>query len=146
MKILISLLIILSALLIFALAYYAWSLWRGVWRQDHANTERKAAVHADQTNSVRVLAKSLLDGDLNLSEGAIRLKVLLDHLQPDGSGQHDYPDLYALHDATAHMPRGAARKSQTRPQIRAWDAERERLETQHRAAVLVQAQRLLDTY
>ena len=146
MKILSLLTLLLGALVVIALAVYAWNLWQGVWRRDSESVVRKASAHEDQVNSVRVLAKSLLDGDLNLSEGAIRLKVLLDHLQPDGSGQRDYPDVYALHDAIAHMPRGAARKACSRAELRAMDNERERLEAQYREQVLLQAGGLLEAY
>lgn len=136
----------IAALLVVAgLAIYALQLWRGVWRRDGEQARVKAQARDDQVRSVRLLALSMLDGDLNLSEGAIRLKVMLDHLLPD-SGARSYPDIYALHDATAHMPRGAARKQHPRDEIRRLDAQREVLESQYREPVMAQARQLLAKY
>ncbi len=138
--------LISGALVIVGLTTYAWRLWRGVRRQNHMCTQRKADAQADMAASVRALAKSLLAGDLNLSEGAIRLKVMLDHLHPDGSGERLYSDIYALHDATAHMLRGGARKAPPRSEIRALDAKRERLEAHYRESIHAETQRLLELY
>lgn len=135
-----------AALLVVAgLAIYALQLWRGVWRRNGEQARLKAQARDDQVSSVRLLARSMLDGDLNLSEGAIRLKVMLDHLQPD-AGARGYPAIYALHDATAHMPRGAARKQRPRDEIRKLDAQREALEADYREPVLAQARQLLEDY
>lgn len=141
-----KILVLLASLVVLALAVYALRLWMRVRQQDQANTSRKAMAREDQLASVRLLCKSLLDGDLNLSEAAIRLKVMLDHLYPDGGGEQSCPDIYALYDATVHMPRGAARKALPRQEIRRLDAEREALEHRYRAAVLDEARRLQETF
>ena len=150
MKLLIIVLGLLAVLLVAGLAWYAWQLWRGVWAKDTAHSQaaalRQRDARADQINSVRVLAKSMLDGDLNVTEGAIRLKVLLDHLYPDGSGEKHYPDLYALYNATEHMPRGRARAQQPPAEIRKLDEQREALEAQYRDAVLRQAREVRDAF
>lgn len=133
----------LGAVLVVVLALYALRQWRSVWRRERDRAAVKTAAREDQIYSARTLAQSMVDGDLNLSEGAIRLKVLLDHLHPDGSGAVDYPDIYALYDATAHMPRGAQRKAYAPADIDKLDAQRENLESQYRDAVLAQTRQLL---
>lgn len=137
---------VLGAVCVVALAAYAFGLWRNVWRRDREQAALKTATRKDQTYSLRTLTKSMLDGDLNISEGAIRLKILLDHLQPDGSGADQYPDIYALHDAVNHMPRSAARDGYAPAEIKKLDAQRESLEAQYRDAVFAQGRKLLQAY
>lgn len=137
---------VLGALCVAALAIYALSLWRNIWRRDREQVALKNAARSDQTYSLRTLAKSMLDGELNISEAAIRLKVLLDHLQSDGSGAHQYPDIYALYNAVADMPRGAARDGHAAADIKALDAQREAIEARYRDAVLAQGRLLLQAY
>lgn len=146
MNVLTLTLLLTGLAIISGLACYAWKLWQSVRVQDAATAQRIARTQSDIVGSVRALAKSMLAGELNLSEGAIRLKVMLDHLQPNGQGENAYPDLYALHDATEHMPRGVARKQVSSSEIKRMDDERERLETQYRERVLNQTQALLDAY
>jgi len=130
-------------LVVILLAAYAARLWWRVWRQSRASTRRHAASREDQAHSMHVLARLVLDDELNLTEGAIRLKVLLDHWLPAGEGQQAYPAIYRLHDATAHMPRRLERRQWPRAEIERLDAEREVLESQHREQVLAEADRLL---
>lgn len=98
-----------------------------------------ADTEADLARSLAILADSLLTGELNLSEGAIRLKVLLDHWYAPASGQDDYPAIYRLYLGTATMPRGAARDARPRDDIRRLDREREALEIAAREDVLAEA-------
>ena len=74
-------------IIIFALAIYAFVLWRQV-------LQRQALLKAQQqyrtqqlAADIRFLASSLLDGQLPLIEGCIRIKVLLDNYQ--GPGRDD---------------------------------------------------------
>lgn len=146
MNVLTLMLLLAGLAIIFGLGFYAWKLWQSVRVQDAATAQRTERTQSDIVGSVRALAKSMLAGELNLSEGAIRLKVMLDHLQPNGQGESAYPDLYALHDATEHMPRGVARKQVPSDEVRRMDDQRERLEAQYREPVLNQVQALLDAY
>ena len=132
--------------IIFALAAYAGWLWWRVATQRRDRDRHNAAVLADtqaeRSASIAILADSLLTGELNLSEGAIRLKVLLDHWYAPGSGQADYPAIYRLYLSTCTMPRGAERDARPKREIRRLDREREAFELAARDAVLAEAQAL----
>lgn len=135
-----------AAAVILALGVYAVLLWRRVWRVRAEQRARHAEARADQVHSIRVLAAAVAEGELNLTEGAIRLKVLLDNLLPAHEGERRYPAVYALHDATTHMPRRLARRQRPRAEIERLDAEREILEAQYRERVIAEARSLLTTY
>ena len=72
-------LLILAVLVVGALAVYAAYLWRQVWARQRQQAEVDLALRQRLHDDLRVLASSLLDGQLPLIEGAIRIKVLLDN-------------------------------------------------------------------
>lgn len=133
---------LLALIIIAGLVFYAWRLWRQIAQQDASTNARRAATRADQIQSVRILADSLLRGDLNLTEGAIRIKVMLDYLLPEQLARAQYGPFYALYDATEHMPRRNQRDAYSRAELERFDTERQALENQHRAAVLEAARRV----
>ncbi|WP_353248494.1 DUF2489 domain-containing protein [Salinisphaera sp. T31B1] len=135
-----------AIVIVIALAAYAGWLW---WRVGAQRREREAhnagvlaETEADLAASICIIADSLLTGELNLSEGAIRLKVLLDHWHAPASGQADYPAIYRLYLGTATMPRGEQRDAYPKREIRRLDREREVLEVAARDEVLAEAGRL----
>ena len=74
-------LIAAGILIILALATYAWTLWRKVWQQDEARAKALEARNDRLSGDIRIIAQSLLDGQVPTIEGAIRIKVLLDNYQ-----------------------------------------------------------------
>lgn len=72
-------LFVVAALLIVALGGYALYLWRRVWRNERLQVEARAKQQTALAEDLRILASCLLDGQLPLIEGAIRIKVLLDN-------------------------------------------------------------------
>ena len=141
---------ILAAVVILALAGYAgWLWWRVINQQKERETHNAAVLaetEADLEHSMAIIADSLLTGELNLSEGAIRLKVLLDHWYAPANGQDDYPAIYSLFLSTCTMPRGAERDAWPRAEIRRLDREREMLEVAAKDAVLDEAAGLRDRF
>jgi len=136
--------------IVLALAAYAVWLWWRVASQKRERDTHNAAVLAetesDLANSLAIIADSLLTRELNLSEGAIRLKVLLDHWYSPGSGQHDYPAIYRLFLSTANMPRGEQRDAYPKREIRRLDREREMLEVAARDDILREAAALQERF
>lgn len=146
----ITLLVTLGGAIVLALAGYAGYLcWRLLTqkrvREVH-NAEVLAETEADLARSIAIISDSLLTGELNLSEGAIRLKVLLDHWHAPASGQNDYPAIYSLFLSTSTMPRGEDRDEWSKAEIRRLDREREVLEVAARDSVLDEAARLRERF
>ncbi|WP_353159935.1 DUF2489 domain-containing protein [Salinisphaera shabanensis] len=141
---------ILAAVVILALAGYAgWLWWRVINQQKERETHNAAVLaetEADLEHSIAIIADSLLTGELNLSEGAIRLKVLLDHYHAPGGAQADYPAIYSLFLSTSNMPRGEERDAWPRNEIRRMDREREMLEVAAKDSILDEAARLRERF
>lgn len=139
-----------GGLILLLLAGYAgWLCWQLLAqkriRETH-NAKVLAETEADLARSIAIIADSLLTGELNLSEGAIRLKVLLDHWYSPASGQDDYPAIYSLFLSTSTMPRGKERDQWPKADIRRLDREREMLEVAARDSVLDEAARLRERF
>jgi len=145
-----ALLAILGGAVVLALAGYAGWLWWCLLAQkrerDTHNATVLAETEADLARSIAIIADSLLTGELNLSEGAIRLKVLLDHWYSPASGQSDYPSIYSLFLSTSTMPRGEERATWPKAEIRRLDREREMLEVAAKDSVLDEAARLRERF
>ncbi|ATH81379.1 DUF2489 domain-containing protein [Ectopseudomonas hydrolytica] len=137
-------LVLVGLLLIAALAAYAWHLWRRVWAQQEsqaaAEQERRQRLGGD----LNILASSLLDEQLPLIEGAIRIKVLLDNYDSALSNDARCQVFHQLFEATADVPTHAAWKALDKPARRRFEKRFTELELQHKAAARTAARWLLD--
>lgn len=133
-----------AGLLIVALGAYALYLWRQVWARqkaaEAAGRERRERLGGD----LRVLAGSLLDEQLPLIEGAIRIKVLLDNYDLGISNHAHCQVFHVLFEATAGIPTHAAWKALPRDVRRQHEKHFSELELQHKAAARKAARWLLD--
>ncbi|MCQ4240481.1 DUF2489 domain-containing protein [Stutzerimonas stutzeri] len=135
---------ILALLLIAAMAGYALYLWRRVWRHEQQQAAQQARQHAELAADLRILASSLLDEQLPLIEGAIRIKVLLDNYDANLSQDPHCEVFQALYEATAQVPTHAAWKALDKAERRRHEAHFSALELQHKAAARRSARWLLD--
>jgi hypothetical protein len=136
--------LIASAGLIGALALYALHLWRRVWTQEKAQAEALNAQHKRIAGDLHILASSLLEGQLPLIEGAIRIKVLLDNYDSSLSQNQHCEVFHQLFAATAHVPTHAEWKALERSVRRQHEQHFSELELQHKAAARTAARWLLD--
>ncbi|HZX15391.1 MAG TPA: DUF2489 domain-containing protein [Pseudomonas sp.] len=133
-----------SAVLIAALALYALHLWRRVWTQEKAQTEALNAQRELLGGDLHILASSLLEGQLPLIEGAIRIKVLLDNYDSRLSQDQRCEVFHLLFAATAQVPTHAEWKALERSVRRQHEQHFSELELQHKAAARAAARWLLD--
>ena len=142
---------VLASLIVGALTLYASTLWLRVWRearqrtQDLAVAERKRQQrHGEFRESIVVLARAQLQGQVSRTEAAIRIATLARGLQPDDAEQQLYRPFTELATATAHIPildawRALPSKDQDR-----FDNERSALEAAHAEVLDQAAQGLLE--
>lgn len=133
-----------SAVLIAALALYALQLWRRVWAQEKAQTQALNTQREHIGGDLRILAGSLLKGQLPLIEGAIRIKVLLDNYDSSLSQDQRCEVFHLLFAATAQVPTHAEWKALERSVRRQHEQRFSELELQHKAAARAAARWLLD--
>jgi len=120
-------------------------LWRGLQRHDVAREQDELQRRDHLLRSVGLLAQTTVAGELSLAEGAIRSKMLLDHLVPNENERGPYRAIYALHDATEHLSRREQRDELTAGERQQQDAEREQLEAQHRDGVIAEMRGILQS-
>lgn len=137
-------LLLAGAVVVLVLGGYALHLWRRVWAQQKAysaaESERQHRLHDD----LRVLAASLLDEQMPLIEGAIRIKVLLDNYDIALSSDEHCRVFHTLFDATSGIPTHAAWKQLSAAERRAHERHFSELELKHKAAARKGARWLLD--
>ena len=133
-----------GSLLVLALAAYALYLWRRVWQQQKALAAAEQERQQRLGGDLRVLAGSLLDEQLPLIEGAIRIKVLLDNYDSALSNDSRCQVFHLLFEATAEVPTHAGWKALDKAERRRFEKRFTELELQHKAAARVAARWLLD--
>ncbi|OLU23797.1 DUF2489 domain-containing protein [Pseudomonas sp. PA27(2017)] len=139
-----QLLILLAVLIVGALAFYAAHLWRQVWARQHQQAQMRLAQRQRLHDDLRVLASSLLDGQLPLIEGAIRIKVLLDNYDSELSLTPQAQVFQRLYDATAHVPTHADWQALSRAERRLHEARFAELNEAHQQQAHQAARWLLD--
>lgn len=138
------LLLIAAALLVIALSLYAWYLWRQVWTIQKRKAEADRAQQERLAGDLRILAGSLLDEQVPLIEGAIRIKVLLDNFSSSLTGSEECRVFHELYDATAHIPTHADWKALSKAERRIHEHHFRELELQYKGEARRAAQWLID--
>ena len=136
--------VVAAALLLAALGGYALHLWRRVWRLQRQRQEAASASREQLREDLRILAGALLEEQLPLIEGAIRIKVLLDNYDPQLSQDSRSAVFQTLYAATADIPTHADWQALERSERRRHEVRFGELELQHKAAARHAARWLLD--
>jgi hypothetical protein len=92
--------------------------------------------------SVQVLAQSLVDDQLSLTEGAIRISVLLDNLKIDDAARSDFSAIFQLAEATSHIPILEAWNRLSKTEKKQFEKTRVGIEDQYKEFVVDAARRL----
>ncbi|MFZ7158640.1 DUF2489 domain-containing protein [Avibacterium gallinarum] len=136
----IYLLIALGLLIIVGMAAYAVKLLRALKNQKQALENARLARVKRLKESIEIIARAMQNGDCNFSEGAIRLKMLLD---PLGLKITTYPALAELYDVVKEMPTHQARKELKKNERMRLDLTRESAEAELESKILLELNQLL---
>ncbi len=139
----------LAAVLILAgLSFYLGRLLWLIKQQQLKQQQVVAAKNANLTESIVLIAKAMREEQCELSEGALRIWVLLDHLQlpekPDAVKA--YPGLFKMYDVVKDMPTHQARKERDKKEIRHLDHVREQAEIDLKADIMADVHKLLEFF
>ena len=141
--------LLVGVLVIVGLAYYAGSLLAQLSRQREIRDTAIAKRNENLYQSIETIALAMQQEQCPLSEGALRVTVLLDHLaipernKDEHSFEQEYPAIHDMYERIKHMPTHEARKEYPRKEIRQMDAEREGYETELEQAIQEDVARLL---
>ncbi|AVJ54844.1 DUF2489 domain-containing protein [Idiomarina sp. OT37-5b] len=140
--------ILLGVAIIAALAVYANKLLRQLKQQNQMRQDavQKRIDRIDE--SVITIAKAMQQDQCPVSEGCLRIVVLLDH-RPDSveyDYSQDYPAMHEMYDKIKHMPTHENRKKFPKKKIREMDKEREGYEASMKERILADVDRLLQRF
>ena len=90
--------------------------------------------------SIEIIAKAMLNGDCNFSEGVLRLKMLL---EPVGMSIKNYVTMLQLYEVVEDMPTHEARKSLKKNERMRLDLRRESAEAELEKNIKLELRQLL---
>ncbi|MBS3804828.1 MAG: DUF2489 domain-containing protein [Oleiphilaceae bacterium] len=82
-------------------------------------------------DSIRVLAMAIEQDQVEYSEGCLRIKGLLDHVEPELLEQSPFQVFQEIHNHLEHMPTHQARQETDLRFVQKMDRERYALEAKH---------------
>jgi hypothetical protein len=137
-----------GAVIVACLAFYAGSL---LWQLQQQTKVRLAQLAQKQQylrDSITLICKAMREQQCELSEGALRVWVLLDHLAPERQPDPEtsYPGLYQMYQVVKDMPTHKARKAQTTELIQQQDSVRLKAEQDLKDVILADAEALLKRF
>src|SRR5690554_302358 len=113
-------------------------------RQDRdAREARHSRQRLHLVESIQVLARTMLEDQVELSEGCIRIKVLLDNLAPELNEDPRFQIFQKMYESMEHMPTHEARQQTDKRFVRKLDHQRFRLERENQQAIRDAARALL---
>ena len=129
-------LIVVAALIIAGLAFYAGSLLRKLQQQTKTQAAAQIA-HEKAINehdkkvldSVVIIVRAMKEEQCDISEGCWRLSVLLDSLKTVNGLSVEFPAVFELYESIKHMPILEARKKLAKQERMKLDLERTKIET-----------------
>lgn len=113
-------------------------------RQFQARLKAEAARRAEEAqehrryliDSIRIIAGAVLhDERMTLTEGCIRIKVLLDNLAPHLHQHEQFAVINRMFEATSHIPFLEAWKALSRQEQARFELEMARIEAEHETEV-----------
>lgn len=137
-----QLLVIIAALVILALSGYAGWLLGRLWQQRRRRRTVERMRRHQALDGLEIIARSLLAEQVNVSEAALRMAVLLDNL-PVPAADADLSAIHVLAGACGDLDIGRARQALSAQERDIQDRQREALEARHGAPVREAARQLL---
>ncbi|WP_445357046.1 DUF2489 domain-containing protein [Microbulbifer sp. ANSA002] len=143
-------LLVIAALIIFTLAviagYYLRKLSAAQKKQAEqlAELEQAAQEQRQRVNdSIQIIARSLLDDGVGLTEASIRIRVLLDALQVEESVREEFVAFYTIAEKTSHIPILKEWKALPRKEQFQYELEMAQVEADYKDFALDAAKRIL---
>lgn len=138
----------LGVVIIGALAYYAGRLLAQLKQQNQRRSDALNQRNVNLLESITTIAKAMEQGQCPLSEGCLRLVVLLDLRTEslEAAYAKRYPHIHDMYERIKHMPTHEARKKYPKQDIRKMDKEREGYEEQLEEVILNDIRQLLKDF
>ncbi len=125
------------------LAAYAFTLWQEVKRRHAFRGEELRRADENCLNKLEIVASSLLQEQVDVTEGAWRCKLLLDILDPSLLERPDFQAFGEVYARTQHLHTHSARKELAPRDRMREDRERLEVEAEWRQPILKAAEEVL---
>ncbi|MHB0775591.1 DUF2489 domain-containing protein [Halomonas sp. WWR20] len=121
-------LLALAVLTLGGLGIYAAHLWKEVRRREAFRRDEIRQANEKCLESLDVIARAMLAGQVDLIEGALRCKVLLEIIEPSLVERSSFHVFAEVHGRASHLSTHSARQALSSQQLREEDRERRVLE------------------
>ncbi|MFT6386683.1 MAG: nucleotidyltransferase/DNA polymerase involved in DNA repair [Cellvibrionaceae bacterium] len=142
-------LILSGAIVLIVLSFIAWRLQKRVKQIESVKVEQRQELEELKDNhqqylnsSIQILAKGILDEQLTLTEGAIRISVLLGNLKINDNHREEYSAFFQLAEATSHIPILDAWKKLPKKEKARLEKERVTIEEKYKDFIVDAAKRI----
>lgn len=146
-----TLLLTLGALIIVVLGAYAVHLYLKLQAQKAKKKQQEQMLSAELAtrrdhyrNSIRVICSAIVEEQVSLTEGAIRISMLVSQLELAEQEKNDFQVFFQLTEATSHIPILEQWKDLNKMEKLRYDQEREKLEESFKDFIQDSARRVLD--
>jgi hypothetical protein len=129
--------------IIAGLAAYAFTLWREVRRRRAFHEEEQQRALDNSLENLEMVASALVQGQVDITEGAWRCKTLLEILDPRLAERRDFDAFGEVHARTRHLHTHSARAALSTEERSREDRERFAVEEQMHDAVIEAARAAL---
>lgn len=129
--------------IVLALSGYAGWLLGRLWQQHRRRRHLERLRRQQACDSLEIIARSLIAGQVNVTEAALRMEAMLDNID-DPRPRADVSAVHALAGDSRHLAIGRERESLTADERRRQDRERESVEANYAEPVEQAARRLLE--
>lgn len=130
--------IVIALVVIGVLLAYIWRQSRILSEQrlrDKKTEELQARRRDEMVESIRVIAMAVEANQVEYSEACLRLKGLLEHVEPELLEKPPFEVLQQVHDKISHMPTHRARKKTESETLTRLDQERREVEQEYAADI-----------
>lgn len=134
----------IGMVVIVVLAYYAISLRRQVARREALRRDEDRRARDNALENLELVASALVHGQVDITEGAWRIKVLLELLDPSLLARAEFRAFAEVYEQTRYLHTHGARKELTVRQRLDEDRHRAAVEDRWRGGVLEAAKFVLD--
>lgn len=128
-----------AVIAILGLAGYAWRLWHEVRRRERFRAEEVRRANDNCLESLDIIARAMKADQVDLTEGSLRCKVLLEIIDPRLLERESLQVFDEVHRRTAHLHTHTARQELSPRERMNEDRERLAVEAELRQRILAAA-------
>lgn len=142
--------LITLVIVIVGLSFLAGRLWRQISDHKRIQTKQiqeKMAKEVERKEfveeSLRIITKSMLEGQCDLSEGCIRVRMLIERTDNIDAKNEEFKVFFDMYEEIKHFKTHEARKELSKQELFNEDKERLKIEERYRDLLLEASRRLL---